>query len=434
MGRASLYLGIARVCGAVLATIPSMKPILAIETTTRTGSVAVLRDDAELQLFDAAMTQQTGHAETILPLIDSVVRQAGIERRDIGLVAFGQGPGAFTGIRLGCSVAQGIALALGLPVVAVNSLQAVAAAFDGDPGVTLVALDARMQEVYFAAYGPGGIELQAPVLLAAADVPRFIEPRLRFWGRAIGTDAPARLVGEGWQVVRDQVGPHGMGDLPVIGVDDQARPNAREVALVGRQRWASGYTLLPEQALPLYLRDKVAFTTVERQHGLGGNPKVDSSAGDLNEQLLLPMMPVDLAEVVELERQSQAFPWSQRNFEDALAARYPAWVLRLGNTLVGFCVAMPTPDDVHLLVIAVAPDHRRKGLATKLLAQVEQLARDHGVPRVLLEVRPSNTRALAFYAKQGFTEIGKRRGYYPAGKGEREDALVLARDVSEIAV
>lgn len=406
-----------------------MKPILAIETTTRTGSVALLRDDdAGLQLFDGAMTQQNGHAETVLPLIDSVIRQAGLERTDIGLVAFGQGPGAFTGIRLGCSVAQGIALALGVPVVAVNSLQAVAAAFEGESGVTLVALDARMQEVYFAAYGPGGIQLQAPVLLAASDVPRFIAPRLRFWMRAVASDQPACLVGEGWQVVNTAATEGWANELSLKVLDNQARPHAREVALVGQLRWQQGHTLLPEQALPLYLRDKVAFTTEERQHGLGGNPKVDASVNEPVQALMLPMMPVDLTQVVELERQSQAFPWSRRNFEDALAAGYPAWVLRLQDTLAGFCVAMPTPDDVHLLVIAVAADYRRRGLATQLLAQVEQLAREYGVARVLLEVRPSNTRALAFYRQQGFTEIGRRRGYYPAGKGEREDALVLARE------
>lgn len=415
----------------MLATISSMKPILAIETTTRSGSVAVLRDDAEgVQLFDSALTEQNSHAETLLPLIDSVIHQAGIAPRDIGLVAFGQGPGAFTGIRLGCSVAQGIAMVFGLPVVAVSSLQAVAAAFEGAATLTLVALDARMQEVYFAAYGPHGIELQAPVLIAAADVPRFVEPRLPYWQRAIGADVQATLVGEGWQVVDAQLGEGWSSGSSFRRLDNQARPHAREVALVGQRCWRAGHTLLPEQALPLYLRDKVAFTTEERRHGQGGNPKV----GAPDHALVFPMMPVDLNEVVELERQSQAFPWSRRNFEDALAAGYPASVMRIDGSLAGFSVAMPTPDDVHLLVIAVAPDYRRQGLGTRLLAQVEQLARDLGLTRVLLEVRPSNSRALAFYAKHGFLEIGRRKGYYPAGKGEREDALVLAREVSELAV
>ena len=408
-----------------------MKPILAIETTTRTGSVAVLRPGQDTEvLFDGALADSNGHAEALLPLIDTVIRQAGLAPAQIGLVAFGQGPGAFTGIRLGCSVAQGIAMAFGLPVVAVNALQATAAAFECGSSVALVALDARMQEVYFAAYGPNGVELQAPVLLSGADVPRFIEPRLRFWLRAVATTEPACLVGEGWQVVNATAPEQWASRLNVRALDDHARPHAREVAKVAKARWQAGQVVLPEQALPLYLRDKVAFTTQERERGQGGNPKV--SAPD--QALLLPMMPVDLNEVQELERQSQAFPWSRRNFEDALAAHYSAWVLRIGDVLAGFCVAMPTPDDVHLLVIAVATDYRRQGLASKLLTQVDQLARQRGVPRVLLEVRPSNTKAQAFYAKQGFTEIGRRKGYYPAGKGEREDALVLARKLSELAL
>lgn len=408
-----------------------MKPILALETTTRTGSVALLLDrDGSPTLFTGALPDDNGHGQRLLPLVDEVLREADIKRTDIGLVAFDQGPGAFTGIRLGCSVAQGICMALGVPLVAVNALQACAAAFEDEAGVILVALDARMQEVYFAAYGPQGLELQAPVLLAAADVPEFIAPRLLYWLRALNTDEAASMVGEGWQVVRGALGDAWQTDLHVQALDDVARPQAAEVARVARLRWQAGKVLLPEQALPLYLRDKVAFTTEERASGLGGNPKVSQP----DRALMLPMMPVDLPEVTELERQSQAFPWSLRNFEDALAAGYPAWVLRVDGALAGFSVAMPTPDDVHLLVIAVSPDHRRRGLGTSLLNQVYELARAQGVDRVLLEVRPSNERALAFYQKLGFKQIGVRKGYYPAGKGMREDALVFGRELAEIAV
>jgi len=410
--------------------MPSMKPILALETTTRTGSVAILLDQAGGPRFvSGELNDEAGHGQRLLPLVDDLLRQAGLARTELGLVAFGQGPGAFTGIRLGCSAAQGIGFALGLPVVAVNALQACAAAFDEGSAIKLVALDARMQEVYFAAYGPQGLELQAPVLLAAGDVPKFIAPRLTFWRRALGQSGGAEplacLVGEGWQVVQAAVDKSWQTGLGLRELDDQARPHAKEVAQVASARWQAGQVLKPEQALPLYLRNKVAFTTEERAIGLGGNPKVSQP----DEALLLPMMPVDLNEVVELESQSQAFPWSRRNFEDALAARYPASVLRLEGQLVGFCVAMPTPDDVHLLVIAVSPDHRRQGLGAKLVVHVQALAREQGVSRVILEVRPSNTRALAFYKKLGFEQIGARKGYYPAGKGEREDALVLAREL-----
>lgn len=407
-----------------------MKPILAIETSTRSGSVAIWHArSGEPTLIDGQLEQGDGHAEILLPLIDALMREAGLEPGDLGLVAVGQGPGAFTGIRLGCSVAQGIAMSLQLPMVTVNALLATAMAFDTVGGITMVALDARMDEVYFAVYA-GAMELQQPVLLAARDVPAFVQARLRFWWRAVGRIGSAQLVGEGWQVVMRSAGNGWIDGQALALVDCEARPRAREVAAVALDRWQAGKTLVPEQALPLYLRNKVAFTTQEREQGHGGNPK----AVEVDPVLVLPMMPVDLDEVVELERQSQAFPWSRRNFEDALAAGYPAWVLRISDALVGFCVAMPTPDDVHVLVIAISADHRRQGLGKRLLAQVEQLAIDHGVDRVLLEVRPSNLKALAFYRQTGFERIGIRRGYYPAGKGAREDALVMARCVNQTSV
>lgn len=408
-----------------------MKPILALETTTRTGSVAILldREDSD-SIAQLPLSDERDHGQQILPTIDALLRQVGVNRQDLGLIAFDQGPGAFTGIRLACSLAQAMGFALQCPVVAVNALETCARAFAASQRVVLVALDARMQEVYFGVYGQAGIELQPPVLLAAADVPAFISQRLPYWQRAVGDQQVACLVGEGWQVVDAAAGARWYRTLDLEAIDHTARPQAKDLAILAHARACAGRVLTPERALPLYLRNKVAFTTEERAEGLGGNPKARAPQS----ALLLPMMPVDINEVVELERQSQAFPWSRRNFEDALAAGYRAWVLRLDGVLAAFSVAMVTPDDVHLLVIAVARDYRRTGLGARLVRGVFELAREHGVDRVLLEVRPSNVNALAFYNKLGFEQIGTRKGYYPAGKGVREDAWVLACALDEMAV
>jgi tRNA threonylcarbamoyladenosine biosynthesis protein TsaB len=134
----------------------------------------------------------------------------------------------------------------------------------------------------------------------------------------------------------------------------------------------------------------------------------------------------DLAEVLALEERVQAFPWSLGNFRDALAAGYDCRVGREDGQLVAFVVAMHAVDEVHLLVIAVAPERQRAGIARLLLEEVCADARAAGMTRLLLEVRPSNTAALAFYNRAGCTEIGRRRGYYPAAAG-REDAIVMAR-------
>lgn len=143
----------------------------------------------------------------------------------------------------------------------------------------------------------------------------------------------------------------------------------------------------------------------------------------------LPMTAVDLAEVVALEERVQAFPWSIGNFRDALAAGYGAWLARELGALAGFVVTMPAVDEVHLLVIGVAPQRQRSGLGSALLDHALEEARRAGMGRMLLEVRPSNATALAFYARREFVEIGRRRGYYPApvDMGGREDAIVMAR-------
>lgn len=140
----------------------------------------------------------------------------------------------------------------------------------------------------------------------------------------------------------------------------------------------------------------------------------------------LPMGTDDLAEVVALEARVQAFPWSIGNFRDALVAGYGAWVAPGEEGLAGFVVTMPAVDEVHLLVIAVAPQRQRSGLGAALLAHACKEARQAGMVRMLLEVRPSNQAAVAFYRNFDFVEIGRRRGYYPALEG-REDAIVMAK-------
>jgi tRNA threonylcarbamoyladenosine biosynthesis protein TsaB len=123
----------------------------------------------------------------------------------------------------------------------------------------------------------------------------------------------------------------------------------------------------------------------------------------------------------------QAFPWTRGNFADALAAGYGAWVLRRDGRLAGFCIVMFAPDVAHLLVIAVARKLHRQGLGGILLDWCEQQARERSLEGVLLEVRPSNESAIGFYKRHGYLQIGMRRGYYPAEKGGREDALVMQK-------
>jgi len=198
-----------------------------------------------------------------------------------------------------------------------------------------------------------------------------------------------------------------------------------------------------ERALPLYVRDKVAYTTAERARGAGGNPRAGFPAGLFNDlpsniaPAIAAMTADDLTDVARLEASVQPHPWTPGNFADALAAGYGAWVLRESThprRLLGFAVLMPAPDVAHVLTIAVARDAQRRGLGRRLLQQCQARTREQGVPGLLLEVRVSNTAARAFYESAGFVQIGVRRGYYPMKNGQREDALVLQKMLSATQV
>lgn len=138
-----------------------------------------------------------------------------------------------------------------------------------------------------------------------------------------------------------------------------------------------------------------------------------------------PMAAADLDEVYALEQSVYPHPWSRGNFSDSLDAGYHAWVLRDRGELAGYFLLMAAVDEAHLLNVSVAENRQRQGLGHYLLGKIAACARGLGAESILLEVRPSNLRALQVYLRYGFVEIGRRKAYYPAHNGQREDAIVM---------
>lgn len=147
---------------------------------------------------------------------------------------------------------------------------------------------------------------------------------------------------------------------------------------------------------------------------------------DLAQLIYEPMTADDIDEVVELEDSVYLHPWSRGNFIDSLASGYEAWVLRdQSGELMGYFLLMLIVDEAHLLNVAVSAELQGQGLGRFLLNQSVACARGLGMASVLLEVRPSNLRALDIYRRYGFAQIGVRKGYYPAARQQREDAIVM---------
>ncbi|HWX00537.1 ribosomal protein S18-alanine N-acetyltransferase [Collimonas sp.] len=134
----------------------------------------------------------------------------------------------------------------------------------------------------------------------------------------------------------------------------------------------------------------------------------------------------DLDEVVAIEKSVYSHPWTHGNFVDSIQSGYQCWVLRdADSVLLGYFFMMAALDEAHLLNISVHGDMHRRGIGKMLLDKVCILAHQQQMQSVLLEVRPSNTRAIGIYQRYGFAEIGRRRDYYPAADNQREEAIVM---------
>lgn len=167
-------------------------------------------------------------------------------------------------------------------------------------------------------------------------------------------------------------------------------------------------------------------------------PRADAAAA--RRIAFVPMAEADLDAVHAVEKLAYTHPWTRKHLADSLASGYPAVMLlgealpgetaspgrSDGRVLLGYLVAMPGVDEVHLLNITVAPVHQRQGWARFMLDALVLWSRGQGAQWLWLEVRQGNVPARALYESYGFTQVGLRRGYYPAGHFQREDAVVMS--------
>jgi tRNA threonylcarbamoyladenosine biosynthesis protein TsaB len=221
--------------------------LLAFETATEACSVALFVDGVVRERFELAPRR---HAELALPWAEQLLAEAGIARSQLDAVAAGRGPGAFTGVRLAISIAQGIALALDRPVVPVSTLATLAMQSEGD---VIAAIDARMGEVYLGAFRRVGEDLQA---LAPETV---VKPA----DATIPEGAGWHGIGTGFAAADSALRTRLQAQLGAV--DAAALPHAADVARLAALAYARGEALAPERVEPAYLRNHVALTLAEQQ-------------------------------------------------------------------------------------------------------------------------------------------------------------------------
>lgn len=384
--------------------------VLALESGGTTASVALM--DAQGGLRFACAESGQSHSSQLLPMAQELLDQAGIGWSTLDGLAVGIGPGSFTGLRIACGVAQGLALGSQKKLLGVSSFEAWAyawwrtrgmhlAASDQDVTRLQMSFDARLGERFHAVLGlkPQDDRLDLQWLEQPSVVPQRVACE--------ASDGSLVLMDPDMQSFSEQ--------LPLAA---WMAKMACDEALEHARHWVQ-----PSELRPLYVRDKVAATIEERE----ANKDLQWS----------PMSIDDISSVMEIEQQAYPFPWTAGNFADSLRAGYDMQVLRERGVMIGYVVWMRVLREAHLLNIALSPARQRRGLGAWMMRQFLARLAGSDMDLVLLEVRPSNHAALALYRKFGFAQIGVRKGYYPNHAGEpranahaREDALVMSLGIA----
>ncbi|WP_230396773.1 tRNA (adenosine(37)-N6)-threonylcarbamoyltransferase complex dimerization subunit type 1 TsaB [Piscirickettsia salmonis] len=222
--------------------------ILALETATEACSVALQIDNEVIVDHRIAPRQ---HTELVLSMIKEILAQAGIQAKDLDAIAFGRGPGAFTGVRIACGLAQGLALGAGVPLISVSTLQILAQGAYRQYGArkVITAIDARMGEVYYAGFEIDEKQCVQESIIERVCIPDNIElpiDQAKQW-HGVGTGFASYS-----KVLNERL------DNYLIKMVDDALPNARDILPIALNLWVQGETIALEDALPVYLRDNIA--------------------------------------------------------------------------------------------------------------------------------------------------------------------------------
>ncbi|MDN3682182.1 tRNA (adenosine(37)-N6)-threonylcarbamoyltransferase complex dimerization subunit type 1 TsaB [Vibrio tapetis subsp. quintayensis] len=222
--------------------------ILALDTATENCSVALLVDG---QLYARSEVAPRDHTKKILPMVDEVLNEAGIRLQDLDALAFGRGPGSFTGVRIGIGIAQGLAFGADLPMIGISTLEAMAQATYRKHNTPYVAcaIDARMSEVYWGRFtrqeSGEWLASEPECVIPPQDLAQLVQEDSNTWLKA----------GTGWDAYQDSI-----TLLPLVLQDsDVLYPEAQDMALLAQFELAKGNTVTAEEASPVYLRDTVAW-------------------------------------------------------------------------------------------------------------------------------------------------------------------------------
>ena len=389
--------------------------VLAIDSSGLTATVAVVEE--EQTIAEYTINYKKTHSQTLLPMIDEMVRMTEVDLSAVDAIAVAGGPGSFTGLRIGSATAKGLGFALGKPLVSVPTVDAMAYSVYGCEDIICPIMDARRSQVYTGIYtfvpetaAEGSHEMRYRFKVVRVQMAVSVEElirRLNVYGKRVV------FLGDGVPVYRDMLA-EGLKVPYFFAPSYMNRQRAAAVGALGIRYYQEGRYETAAEHKPEYLR----MSQAERERTQREKNAVPEVRG---------MTMEDGAAVAEMEHQLFPDAWSEKSVLETLEQPDTLCLMaEKAGRAAGYLLAYTVAGEVEIARIAVAKELQRQGVARTLLDELETLCKSRGVRKILLDVRAGNAAARALYTKAGFAEDGIRQRFYD---DPTEDAVLMSRTV-----
>lgn len=391
--------------------------VLAIDSSGLTATVAIVEDDTTIAEF--TINYKKTHSQTLLPMIDEMVKMVEADLDSIDAIAVAGGPGSFTGLRIGSATAKGLGLALGKPLIHIPTADAMAYSIYGCEDIICPIMDARRNQVYTGIYSfvpkkekedSGQLKYAFQVIRVqmAVSVEDLIR-RLNIYGRRVV------FLGDGVPVYKEML-EKGLKVPYFFAPSYSNRQRAAVVGALGIRYFKQGRYESAAEHRPDYLR----VSQAERERAA----KEKDAAPEIRRMVM-----EDGAAIAELEYSLFRDAWSEKSILETV--KQPGAICltaeKAGRT-AGYLLAYTAAGEAEIARIGVVKELQRQGVGRELIKTLETIGKQSGIKRILLDVRRKNKAARALYEREGFTEDGIRKSFY---SNPEEDAVLMSKVVSE---
>ncbi len=392
--------------------------VLAIDSSGLTATVAIVEDDRTIAEY--TVNYKKTHSQTLLPMIDEMVRMVDADLNDLDAIAVSGGPGSFTGLRIGSATAKGLGLALNKPLIHVPTVDALAYSIYGCEDIICPIMDARRKQVYTGIYTfvrneekqeeagcsePKFRVLRVQMAISVEDLIR----RLNIYGKRVV------FLGDGVPVYAEMLA-QGLKVPYTFAPSFMNRQRAAVVGALGIQYYRRGRYETAAEHKPEYLR----MSQAERERA----EREKNAVPEVREMTM-----EDAAAVAEMEHQMFSDAWSEKSILETISQPNSVCLLaEKAGRAAGYLLAYTAADEAEIARIGSVREFRRQGVAKTLLAELESVGRTRGIRKILLDVRCGNEAARGLYEKCGFQEDGIRQRFY---ENPEEDAVLMSRTIEE---